>query len=52
VVSRDTTFEVADYNYTKTEIISSMMIICDISESINNDFYAGKVCIGLKDPIF
>ncbi|PKC59726.1 hypothetical protein RhiirA1_426666 [Rhizophagus irregularis] len=52
VVSKDTTFTVADHDFTKTGIIPSVVMICDIPESINGDFYAGKVCIGLKDPIF
>jgi len=52
IVSRDTTFAVADHNYTKTGIIPSIAMICNIPESINSDFYAGKVCIRLKDPIF
>ncbi|RIA89769.1 hypothetical protein C1645_824344 [Glomus cerebriforme] len=34
------------------EIIPSVIIICDIPELINDDFYAGKVRFGLKDPIF
>ncbi|CAG8760024.1 6397_t:CDS:2, partial [Rhizophagus irregularis] len=42
----------ADHDFTKTGIIPSVAMICDIPESINIDFYAGKVCIGLKDPIF
>src|SRR6266496_6406406 len=52
VVSKDTTFAVADHDFTKTGIIPSVTIICNIPEWINSDFYAGKVCIGLKDPIF
>ena len=52
VVSKDTTYAVADHNFTKTGIISSVAMICNIPESINGDFYAGKVHIGLKDPIF
>ncbi|CAG8654999.1 543_t:CDS:2, partial [Scutellospora calospora] len=52
VVSRETTFAVADYDYTKTGIIPSVTMICNIPESINGDFYTGKVRIGLKDPIF
>ncbi|CAB5180640.1 unnamed protein product [Rhizophagus irregularis] len=52
VVSKDTTFTVADHDFTKTGIIPSVVMICDIPESINGDFYAGKVRIGLKDPIF
>src|SRR5581483_7136011 len=52
VVSKDTTFAVADHDFTKTGIIPSVAMICKIPESINGDFYAGKVHIGLKDPIF
>ncbi len=52
VINRDTTFEVADHNYTKTGIIPSVVMICNIPESINGDFYVGKVHIRLKDPIF
>ncbi|GBC33575.2 hypothetical protein GLOIN_2v1782174 [Rhizophagus irregularis DAOM 181602=DAOM 197198] len=52
VVSKDTTFVVADHDFTKTGIIPSVAMICNIPESINGDFYAGKVHIGLKDPIF
>ncbi|CAG8633361.1 11116_t:CDS:2 [Ambispora leptoticha] len=52
VVSKNTTFTVADHDYTKTGIIPSVTMICNIPESINGDFYAGKVHIGLKDPIF
>jgi hypothetical protein len=52
VVSKDTTFSVADHNFTKTGIVPSVTMICKIPESINSDFYSGKVNIGLKDPIF
>ena len=52
VVSKDSTFAVADHDFTKTGIIPSVIMISDIPESINGDFYAGKVHIGLKDPIF
>ena len=39
VVSKDTTFAVADHDFTKTGIIPSVAMICDIPESINGDFY-------------
>ena len=52
VVSKDTTFAVADHDFTKTGIIPSVAMICNIPESINGDFYSEKVHIGLKDPIF
>ena len=52
VVSKDTTFAVANYDFTKTGIVPSIAMICDIPESINGDFYAEKVYIRLKNPIF
>ncbi len=52
VVSKDTTFTVADHDFTKTGIIPSVTIICNIPKSINGNFYSEKVHIGLKDPIF
>ena len=52
VVSKDTTFTVADYDFTKTGIILSVIMICNILESINGNFYTRKVNIGLKDLIF
>ncbi|CAB5394997.1 unnamed protein product [Rhizophagus irregularis] len=51
VVGKDITFAVADHDFTKTGIIPSV-VICDIPESINGNFYRGKVHIGLKNPIF
>ena len=33
VVSKNTTFAVADHNFTKTGIIPSVAMICDIPES-------------------
>ena len=52
VVSKDVTFAVADHDFTKTGIVPSVIMICNIPESINGNFYTGKVHIGLKDPIF
>ena len=52
VVSKDTTFAVANHDFTKMDIIPSVMMICDIPKSINGDFYAEKIRIGLKNPIF
>ncbi|CAG8632594.1 896_t:CDS:2, partial [Scutellospora calospora] len=42
VVNRNTTFAVADYDYTKIGIIPNVIMICNIPESINADFYVGK----------
>ncbi|CAI2188555.1 518_t:CDS:2, partial [Funneliformis geosporum] len=52
VVSKDTTFVVANHDFTKTGIIPSVAMVYNILESINGDFYVRKVNIGLKDPIF
>ncbi|GES85898.1 hypothetical protein GLOIN_2v1880501 [Rhizophagus clarus] len=52
IVSKDITFAVADHDFTKMGIISSVIMICNIPESINGDFYEGKIHIRIKDPIF
>ncbi|CAG8523511.1 4076_t:CDS:2, partial [Scutellospora calospora] len=52
VISKDSTFVVGDHDYTKTGIVPSVTMICDIPESIDGDFYNGNVYISLKDPIF
>ena len=52
VVSKDVTFAIADHDFTKMGIVPSVIMICNIPESINGNFYTGKVHIGLKDPIF
>ncbi len=52
IVSKDITFAVVNHDFTKTEIIPSVAMICNIPDSINSDFYTEKVHIGLKDLIF
>jgi len=52
VVSKNTIFTVADYDFTKMRIILNIIMICNISKSINGDFYLGKIDIRLKDLIF
>jgi hypothetical protein len=52
VVSKDITFTIADHDFIKMGIIPSVIMIYDILESINGDFYREKVHIRLKDLIF
>jgi hypothetical protein len=52
VVSKDAIFAIADHDFTKMGIVPSVIMVCNIPESINGNFYTGKVRIGLKDPIF
>ncbi|GES97370.1 hypothetical protein GLOIN_2v1782174 [Rhizophagus clarus] len=42
---------VADYDFTKCDVIPSVTIICDISCTIDESFYKGQVYVGLKDSI-
>ncbi|CAG8442561.1 3552_t:CDS:1 [Scutellospora calospora] len=52
IVGKDTTFAVSDHDFAKAGMVPSVTMFCDIPETIDGDFYRGKVCIGLKDPIF
>ncbi|GBB98408.1 hypothetical protein RclHR1_03220001, partial [Rhizophagus clarus] len=52
IVSYNKSFVVADHDFTKCGIIPSVIMFCDIPESIEDSFYQGKVYVGLKDPIF
>jgi hypothetical protein len=52
LVTHNKPIQVLDHDFTKCGIISSITMICNISESIEQSFYCGKVYVGLKDPIF
>ncbi len=52
IISKDITFAVANHDFTKIEIIPSVIMIYNIPDLINSDFYTEKVHIKLKDPIF
>ncbi|CAG8446503.1 7761_t:CDS:2, partial [Scutellospora calospora] len=52
VVSKKSILIVGDHDYTKSGIILSVIMICDILESVDSNFYAGDIHIGLKDAIF
>ena len=52
MVSCNKSFVVNNYNFIKYEIISSVIMFCNISVSIEESFYQGKVYVGLKNPIF
>jgi hypothetical protein len=52
LVSQEENFVVADHNFTKTGLIPSVTILCDIPSNIEGSFYHEQINIGLKDPIF
>ncbi len=51
-MAKGTTFAVADHDFTKYGLISSVIMQAEIPKSINESFYRGNVYVGLKDPIF
>uniref|UniRef100_U9TKM5 Uncharacterized protein n=1 Tax=Rhizophagus irregularis (strain DAOM 181602 / DAOM 197198 / MUCL 43194) TaxID=747089 RepID=U9TKM5_RHIID len=52
IVSCSKSFIVSDHDFTKCEIIPSVIMFCDIPTSIEESFYQGKVYARLKDSIF
>ena len=49
VAASGSTFTVSDHDFTKFGLIPSVVVLCDIPESIDNTFYRGQVLVGLKD---
>ncbi|GES76158.1 hypothetical protein GLOIN_2v1782174 [Rhizophagus clarus] len=45
IVSKSKTFQVADYDFMKCDIIPSVTMICDISCTIEESFYKGQINI-------
>lgn len=52
IVSLDHKFVVADHDHTKCSIVSSMAMVCNIPQSIDESFNGGLVFVGIKDCIF
>ena len=52
LVSRVTTFEVGDHDFTRMSIVPSVSFIIDIPESVESSWYTGKGFVGLKEAIF
>ena len=52
IVTKGTTFAVADHDFTKCGLISSVIMQVEIPKLINESFYRGNIYVGLKDPIF
>ena len=52
VVSLHHKFTVSDHDHTKSSIIPSVTMICEIPKSIDESFYQGRVFVGIKDAIF
>ena len=45
-------FEVGDHDFTRCSLTPSVALVIDILDSIEDSFYCGRVCIGVKDSIF
>ena len=52
IVAKGTTFAVANHDFTKCELIPSVIMQAEIPRSIDESFYHGNVYVGLKDLIF
>ena len=52
LVSRDTTFEVRNHDFTCMSIVPSVCFIIDISKSDKSSWYTGKILVGLKEVVF
>ncbi len=52
LVAIDKPFVVSDHDFTKAKITPSVSLVCDIPMSMEESFYRGMVCVGLKDSIF
>jgi len=52
IVAKGMIFAVSDHDFTKCDLISSVIMHAEIPESIKKSFYCDIVHVGLKDPIF
>ncbi|PKK56611.1 hypothetical protein RhiirC2_799650 [Rhizophagus irregularis] len=52
IVANGATFDIADHDFMKCELIPSVIMHAKIPQSIDESFYHGKVYMGLKDPVF
>lgn len=52
LVSRGTTFEVADHDFTKFSLIPSVSLVANIPQEVTDSWYTGQVLIGLKEGAY
>ena len=52
LVSRNTNFEVGDYDFTRFSLILSVSLFIDIPENIEGSWYTGQVKVSLKEAAF
>ena len=52
VVSTDSSFQVADHDFTKFSITPSVTLVIDIPDTIEGSFYRGQVHVGVKENSF
>ena len=52
IVANEMTFAVADHDFTKCDLIPSVIMQAEIPNSIDESFYHSNIYVGLKDSIF
>ena len=52
VSTHDTSFSAGDHDFTKFKIVPSATLVCDVPDSIEGSFYAGKLHVCIKDQVF
>ena len=52
IVSKDTSFEVADHDFTRFSLVPSVCFAIDIPDSIVGSWYSRKALVAFKDAVF
>ena len=52
IVAKNTSFQVADHDFTKFSITPSVALSIDIPDTIEGSFYRGQVYVGVKENCF
>ena len=52
IVRKDSSFQVADHDFTKFSITPSVTLSIDIPDTIEGSFYRGQVYVGIKENSF
>ena len=52
LVCRNSSFEVADHDFTKFSLIPSVSLVVNIPQDVSDSWYSGQVLIGLKEGAY
>ncbi|EXX73995.1 hypothetical protein RirG_055230 [Rhizophagus irregularis DAOM 197198w] len=52
IVFQETPLIACDHDFTKLSLTPSVIFFCNISQSIEDSFYSGKVFVSFKDTVF